>query len=682
MGSSSAVSLEVVRDADEVLDSLGAGPRDWQCFKALDELASAGGLTSTQQVRLVALYEQVATACHGKAADVSATLFDRHAGNEEDRRSLVDWLARATRSTHGDAARLTQVGQARQAAPALKEAMDHGSTSLQGATALIGETGGLTSQAAGEVISRVLSDTPAANPAQLRRVARFKVEQEHQDTAAARHTTAMKKRHVSVTAVADGMSWLRAYISSTDATLIEQSLSREAHSQPPTGRTLANAEADLLVDCLHRAAGRADQVAGRSDVDGGRGCDQSSLTSSDQGPTPSSHISPPSSTKPMPQPSPTGHVPRPSPVAPSVPVDSVGQAEPADLFIGAQGTGLPSPGNAGRPARVRTGPSGRDRVRRSTARSAKFLVMVSAEALGAVRPSDTRPPPVGKFTPGQRSAIETGRLLVKLGPTQLGQVRSPGPGIGVQPPGGPGDNLARPPIPETRAGPPWLGSGQVAAGSRNAGPGDWVGTGARSDAPERLVGEPVGLAVGSGSTVTGPDLDAILAFANRQAIVADQTTGRLVTLGSGPSPPKGRLLIPEVTWDWDEPSTWPSESASSSSYQPSGWLGLLLIIRDQTCRWPGCTVPATKCQFDHLEPFKRYREPETQTRASNLACVCWMHHKMRHDQGWAVRRDPAAGSTIWRGPHGQSMTNPPVLLRESDAPQVGLVGDQPSPYYP
>ncbi|MCL2804253.1 MAG: 13E12 repeat family protein, partial [Micrococcales bacterium] len=252
--------LERTLSVDEVLDQLSSAPRDAHCLAMLDELASLGGLTLKQQVRLVGLYRQVSTACDGKAADLSARLFECHGKTEGDRRALVDWIARATSSTHGDAARLTQVGQARQATPELKQSMDAGGTSLQGAAALVGETKNLSSQAASQVIGTVIGQGPGRNPAELRQAARVQVEQAHQDTAVERHAKAMRQRHVSVTPAADGMSWLRAYVASTDATVVSSALARQARSQPAAGRSLANVEADLLVDYLHQAIDQADQT--------------------------------------------------------------------------------------------------------------------------------------------------------------------------------------------------------------------------------------------------------------------------------------------------------------------------------------------------------------------------------------------------------------------------------------
>jgi len=139
-------------------------------------------------------------------------------------------------------------------------------------------------------------------------------------------------------------------------------------------------------------------------------------------------------------------------------------------------------------------------------------------------------------------------------------------------------------------------------------------------------------------------------------------SGRLVTLGERPIKPGGRLAAPEVTWDWDNPATWPAEAASSGAYQPADWLALMVMIRDQTCRWPGCDKPATGCQIDHHRPFNNLVAPETQTLASNLGCLCTPHHQVKHLDEWTVRRDPNTGITTWTHLNGLVYQAPPHNL--------------------
>jgi len=58
-------------------------------------------------------------------------------------------------------------------------------------------------------------------------------------------------------------------------------------------------------------------------------------------------------------------------------------------------------------------------------------------------------------------------------------------------------------------------------------------------------------------------------------------------------------------------------------YQPSAALERAVRCRDLTCRFPGCSRPATHCDIDHTVPFS-LRDPENGgwTVPSNLKCLC------------------------------------------------------------
>lgn len=49
-----------------------------------------------------------------------------------------------------------------------------------------------------------------------------------------------------------------------------------------------------------------------------------------------------------------------------------------------------------------------------------------------------------------------------------------------------------------------------------------------------------------------------------------------------------------------------------------------LLFRDGTCRAPGCTVSAERCDLDHRVPW-----PTGPTTASNLMALCRRHHRMK-----------------------------------------------------
>jgi hypothetical protein len=89
------------------------------------------------------------------------------------------------------------------------------------------------------------------------------------------------------------------------------------------------------------------------------------------------------------------------------------------------------------------------------------------------------------------------------------------------------------------------------------------------------------------------------------------------------------------------------------SYRPPAALDRHVRLRDGTCRFPGCEVPARECDLDHLIPF-----PLGPTSAENLHCLCRRHHGLKHEGGWRVEATPDQGLR-WRSPQGATATTYP-----------------------
>ncbi|BBX65309.1 hypothetical protein MSAS_44830 [Mycobacterium saskatchewanense] len=49
----------------------------------------------------------------------------------------------------------------------------------------------------------------------------------------------------------------------------------------------------------------------------------------------------------------------------------------------------------------------------------------------------------------------------------------------------------------------------------------------------------------------------------------------------------------------------PADAAPEPGYVPSAALAAFVRCRDLTCRWPGCDVPASRCDVDHTIPYAR-----------------------------------------------------------------------------
>ncbi|MDR3202178.1 MAG: HNH endonuclease, partial [Bifidobacteriaceae bacterium] len=98
------------------------------------------------------------------------------------------------------------------------------------------------------------------------------------------------------------------------------------------------------------------------------------------------------------------------------------------------------------------------------------------------------------------------------------------------------------------------------------------------------------------------------------------------------------------------------------TYTPPDSLAELVRVRDQTCRWPGCTVPAADAEIDHIVPFSRHRPAALQTTAANLQTLCKAHHLAKHNDGWTVQRDSTTGITTWTAPGGRQHHVPPATI--------------------
>lgn len=81
-----------------------------------------------------------------------------------------------------------------------------------------------------------------------------------------------------------------------------------------------------------------------------------------------------------------------------------------------------------------------------------------------------------------------------------------------------------------------------------------------------------------------------------------------------------------------------------------------LRVHDPFCVWPGCNLPARRCQADHIVPW----EAGGPTSLDNLQHLCQRHHTMKHRPGFRVERRPNGGTVI-RTPSGQLLETEPTL---------------------
>lgn len=57
-----------------------------------------------------------------------------------------------------------------------------------------------------------------------------------------------------------------------------------------------------------------------------------------------------------------------------------------------------------------------------------------------------------------------------------------------------------------------------------------------------------------------------------------------------------------------------------------------LVVRDQHCRWPGCTIRATWCDAHHITEWS----DDGSTDQDNCALLCHRHHQLSHQPGWTM----------------------------------------------
>lgn len=120
-------------------------------------------------------------------------------------------------------------------------------------------------------------------------------------------------------------------------------------------------------------------------------------------------------------------------------------------------------------------------------------------------------------------------------------------------------------------------------------------------------------------------------------------------------------------------------SADPGTYTVPAALRTFLEARDGTCRFPGCTRPAPRCDVDHTVAWA----DGGRTTADNLAHLCRRHHVMKHETRWSASQE-ADGTLVWTSPTGRMSRDPvadPVDLtgRELVPPDPGDPPDPPDP---
>nr|WP_236984472.1 MULTISPECIES: HNH endonuclease signature motif containing protein [Mycobacterium] len=138
------------------------------------------------------------------------------------------------------------------------------------------------------------------------------------------------------------------------------------------------------------------------------------------------------------------------------------------------------------------------------------------------------------------------------------------------------------------------------------------------------------------------------------------------------------LITPEILAELaagatQVPLIHPGYRPPEPGHVPSKALADFVRCRDLTCRWPGCDVPATRCDVDHTIPYAQGGP----THAGNLKCYCRTHHLVKTFWGWREKQ-LADGTLILTSPAGDTHVTTPgsALLFPS---LCAAVGGMPSP---
>lgn len=135
--------------------------------------------------------------------------------------------------------------------------------------------------------------------------------------------------------------------------------------------------------------------------------------------------------------------------------------------------------------------------------------------------------------------------------------------------------------------------------------------------------------------------------------------------GYGPiDPATARELAataPSFTRILTHPETGAIMSVGRGSYAVPKDLRRWLVIRDETCRFPGCSRSARRSEVDHTIDWALGGV----TDHRNLAHLCTAHHHLRHHTAWSYRQDDR-GNLEWTSPTGHRYATRPAVQFRGD----------------
>lgn len=151
-----------------------------------------------------------------------------------------------------------------------------------------------------------------------------------------------------------------------------------------------------------------------------------------------------------------------------------------------------------------------------------------------------------------------------------------------------------------------------------------------------------------------PATDVVIHVLADQATVAGDCAAPGYLPGFGPIP---ATVLRDLAATAKLKPLSPPAHGSEPRYRPSAALAEFVRLRDLTCRFPGCDMPAEVCDIDHTVPY-----PFGPTHPSNLKLLCRFHHLLKTFYtgfaGWADCQLPD-GTVEWTAPSGHTYTTTP-----------------------
>ncbi|WP_181003396.1 HNH endonuclease signature motif containing protein [Microbacterium sp. CJ77] len=147
-------------------------------------------------------------------------------------------------------------------------------------------------------------------------------------------------------------------------------------------------------------------------------------------------------------------------------------------------------------------------------------------------------------------------------------------------------------------------------------------------------------------------------------------------VGHSPIDPQTACMLTAGAAGWDRILTHPisGQVLAVDRYRPNHDQRRHLTVRDQHCRFPGCRMPAKRCDIDHTLAHAHGGV----TCDRNLAHLCEGHHTLKHNTAWTVRQHPG-GVLEWTSPTGRTYTDTPISTIEFAPDPEHEIPDDPIP---